>query len=163
MTRREYEDAFGTAYRKPGILARFVTAIFKVVPKFGPLKPLAFEPLTPETERMFLDSFTASCARYRALVRTLEAGQLALGDVDLDTGNRSVRGANPLADATYAELLAKLAGGNFAGVPSSLRKNINDHYASRTAPRQAHRKVPKVEREAARHLATLNAAVVRGR
>ena len=41
------DDAFGTTYRKPGLLARLVVAIFKVIPKFGPFKPLAFEPLTP--------------------------------------------------------------------------------------------------------------------
>src|SRR5688572_10001096 len=54
MTRRQNEDAFGTTYRKPGLLARFVVIIFKILLKFGPFKPLAFEPLTPETARMFL-------------------------------------------------------------------------------------------------------------
>ena len=65
MTRAQYEQAFGTNYRKPGFLARMVVAIFKVIPKFGPFKPLSFEPLTPETERLFLESFERSLARYR--------------------------------------------------------------------------------------------------
>ena len=59
MTRRQYEEAFGTT-SQAGLLARFVVTIFKIVPKFGPFRPLAFTPLTPETERMFVDSFTAS-------------------------------------------------------------------------------------------------------
>ena len=50
MTRAEYEQAFGTTYRKPGFLARFVVTVFKLLPKFGPFKPLAFQPLTPPTE-----------------------------------------------------------------------------------------------------------------
>jgi hypothetical protein len=163
MTRRQYEDAFGTTYRKPSLLARFVVMIFKIVPKFGPLKPLAFEPLTPETERMFLASVTASRARYRAWLRALRTGQLALGDVDLDTGKRPARGANPLADETYADLLAELAEREFAGVPRALHRTINEHYASSTMPQEVNRKVRKQEREAARHLATLNASVARRR
>ena len=52
MTRQQYDEAFGTTYRKPRLLVRLVIAVFKVIPKFGPFKPLAFEPLTQETERM---------------------------------------------------------------------------------------------------------------
>jgi hypothetical protein len=159
MTRRQYEDAFGTTYRKPGLLARFVVIIFKILPKFGPFKPLAFEPLTPETERMFLDSFTASRARYRASLDMLRTGRLALSNVDLDTGNRSARRANPLADETYADLLAELAGRNFAGVPPALRRDINQHYASRTVSPAANRKLRKQERKAAQHLTRLNASL----
>jgi Zinc dependent phospholipase C len=41
MTRQDYENAYGTGYRKPGLLVRFVVTIFKILPKFGPFKPLA--------------------------------------------------------------------------------------------------------------------------
>ena len=163
MTRRQYEDAFGTKYRKPGLLARFVVMLFKIVPKFGPFRPLAFVPLTPETERMFLESFSASAARYRASLGALRAGQLALSDVDLDTGSRSARGKNPLAEETYADLLAKLAGRKFAAVPPALRRTINEHYASGSIPPQASRKVRKQERQAAQHLSALNASGAPGR
>lgn len=93
MTRAQYEQAFGTNYRKPGFLARIVVAIFKVIPKFGP-----FKPLTPETERLFLGSFERSLARYRGSLDTIRAGRLALGDADLDTRRPPSLGANPLAD-----------------------------------------------------------------
>ncbi|HZM60693.1 MAG TPA: zinc dependent phospholipase C family protein, partial [Vicinamibacterales bacterium] len=59
MTRGDYERDYGTSYRKPGLFARLVVAVFKVLPKFGPFRPLAFTPLSGETERMFLDSFAA--------------------------------------------------------------------------------------------------------
>jgi hypothetical protein len=163
MTRRQYEDAFGTTYRKPGVLARFVVMVFKIIPKFGPFKPLAFEPLTPETERMFRESFSATCARYRASLRALRVGQLGLSDLDLDTGHPSARGANPLADETYSDLLDELADRKFASVPAALRRCINQHYASGRLPQEASRKVRKQERQAAQHLAGLNAVVAQGR
>ena len=107
FTRAQYEEAFGTTYRKPGLFARIVVAIFKVMPKFGPFKPLAYEPLTPETERLFVDSFRQSVARYRDSLGALRAGRLALADADLDTGKPPAPGANPLADETRAELTKK--------------------------------------------------------
>lgn len=161
MTRRQYEDAFGTTYRKPGLLARFVVLLARIVPKVGPLRPLAFEPLTPETERMFVESFAASRTRYRESLHALRAGRLALSDVDLDTGRPPMRGVNPIADETYADLLEELAERKFAGVPPALSRSINDHYSSRSAPREASRKVRKQERDAARRLAILNASVAR--
>jgi hypothetical protein len=153
MTRRKYEDAFGTNYRKPSLLARFVVAVFKLIPKFGPFKPLAFEPLTPEAERLFLESFESSRNRYRQLLRAVRAGKPAMGDTDLDTGKTPAPGVNPLADETYDELLGKLADTDFAGLNAELRRAINDHYATpRTEPHRKHTK------RTARRLAALNAS-----
>ncbi len=134
MTRQQYEDTYGTGYRKPDLFVRIVVAIFKVLPKFGPFKPLAFTPLTAETERMFLDSYTASSEEYRRLLRTLRTGRLALTDMDLDTGKRPVRGVNELADETYADLLSKLQRKRFAGASPELRRILTTHYASLSAP-----------------------------
>ena len=158
MTRRQYEDAFGTTYRKPGFLARLVVTIFKIVPKFGPFRPLAFTPLTPGTEQMFREGFAAACERFRTSLRALRTGRLALSDVDLDTGRRSASGANPLADETYADLLKELARRKFGDVPTALSRNINEHYAAKTVPRDASRKIGKQEQEASRNLAALNAS-----
>jgi len=163
MTRRQYEDAYGATYRKPGFLARFVMLIFKIVPKFGPFRPLAFTPLTPETERMIREGFSAACERFRTSLRALRTGGLALSDVDLDTGRRSAVGANPLADETYADLLEALARRKFVGVPAALSRNINEHYAVKTVPRDASRKFRKQEQEASRNLAALNASAVQRR
>ena len=141
MTRQEYEAAYGTNYRKPGLLARFVVAIFKVLPKFGPFKPLAFEPLTAEAERMFLDSFEASRNRYRELLQSARAGKLAVDDTDLDTGMTPAQGVNPLADETYDELLAQLAETNFVSLSAELRHAINQNYnANSGEPRRKHSK-----------------------
>jgi hypothetical protein len=158
MTRQQYEQAFGTTYRKPGLFARFLVLLFKIVPKFGPLKPLAFTPLTPDTERMFVESFTASSARYRSSLRALRSGQLSLENADLDTGRAAKPGQNSLADKTYADLLAKLASQKFTDVPPALRQDINAHYAANARPPAATQKVSKQQREALRNLSALNAA-----
>jgi len=128
MTRGQYEEAFGTKYQKPGFFARVIVAIFKVLPKFGPFRPLAFTPLTTDTERMFLDSFAASREHYRGLLRAERQGRLSLSDTDLDTGKRPARGANPLGDKTYAELLTKLARKKSAVISPALRRALDAHY-----------------------------------
>ncbi len=130
MTPKQYEEAFGTRYRKPGFLVRFVVAIFKVIPKFGPFKPLAFEPLSAETERMFLDSYAASHDRYYELLRSLRDGRLTLADTDLDTGKRPTHGVNELGDKTFAELLTRLHRAEDAALTPGLRRALAAHYAS---------------------------------
>jgi hypothetical protein len=130
MTPQQYDEAFGTTYRKPRLLVRLVIAVFKVIPKFGPFKPLAFEPLTQETERMFLDSYAASLDRYRGLLRSLQQGRASLSDTDLDTGRLPTLGVNELGDKTYAELLSRLRRQDQAEVPPALRRALADHYAS---------------------------------
>ena len=136
MTRQQYEERYGTGYRKPGLFVRFVVAIFKVLPKFGPFRPLAFEPLSADTERMFLESFTASREQYLQMLRALGNGRLALSDTDLDTGKRPSAGVNELADKTYAELLAKLQA-NICGSSPGLRRALATHYI-RLRPACAH-------------------------
>ena len=156
MTRRQYDDRFGRNYRKPGFLARFVVALFKILPKFGPFKPLAFEPLTPATEQMFLESFDRSRARYSDWLTALRGERLALGDTDLDTGREPVLGANPLADETYSDLLERLADTKFAGLSGPLREAINEHYASKAVTRIGS-ETRKEDRKAVQRLAALNA------
>ena len=130
MTRQQYEDTFGTAYRKPGFFVRMIVAVFKIIPKFGPFKPLAFEPLTADMERAFLESFDASCDRYGRLLGTLRDGRLSLRDTDLDTGQVPRHGINTLADKTYDELLEKLQRRDAATISPALRRALAEHYDS---------------------------------
>ena len=134
MTRQEYEHTFGTKYRKPGLLARFVVTVFKVLPKFGPFKPLAFTPLTTDTEHLFLESFAASKERFRVLLRAVGSNRLALPDTDLDTGKPAARGVNQLADETYAAWMKKLEKTK-ATLSPEMRRAVDDHYRARSAVR----------------------------
>jgi len=120
MTRADYDKKYGTRYRKAGLLARFVVMVFKVLPKFGPFKPLAFTPLNTETERMFLDSFDRSGERFRVLLRAVRDDRLSFADTDLDTGKPPSPGVNRLADKTYVDLLEKLTKKKLV-IPAALR------------------------------------------
>jgi hypothetical protein len=133
-TAADYDREFGTKYRKPGFLARTLAFLLKVVPKIGPFRPLAFEPLTPDAERLFLDSVEAARDRYRAALQSLRGRTLQLTNTDFDTGEAPVRGRNALADETFADLLHKLAGRQFAGVSPELRRHLNDHFAAGARP-----------------------------
>ena len=131
--------------------------VFKLLPKFGPFKPLAFQPLTPPTERMFLDSFERARAQYREWLTAAQRGRLALRDSDLDTGAAPLPGVNPLADETYDELLARVAKGKVVAVTPALRKAINDHYSSRREGPRAEQRSRREEKKIAAYLAALNA------
>ena len=159
LSRPEYDSQFGTEYYKPGLLARFVAFLLKIVPKVGPFRALAFRPLTPEAEKLFLESVTAARTRYRAALDAVGQGPLDLVNSDFDTGEPPARGKNPLADQTYAELLLKLEEGKFAGVPAELTREINSYFggAALTSSRSG-RAATKDQQRLRRLLAALNAA-----
>jgi hypothetical protein len=158
FSRREYEQAFGTTYRKPGILARTLLFVAKIIPKVGPFRPLAFEPLTPEAERLFLESVAASRKTYRASLEALRSGRLNLTDTDFDTGKPTEHSDNPLATETYAALLEQLANRDFATVSAELRAELNRYYAAPKSAQVIDRKARKQGEKAMRHLTELNAA-----
>ena len=107
LTRQQYDQEYGTEYKKPGFLSRVLFYVVKIVPKIGPFRPLAFEPLTPEAERLFVQSFTTARERFRQLVITLRRGPLSLANTDLDTGYPPDPHLNRLVAETNADL-AKL-------------------------------------------------------
>ena len=83
--------------------------LYVLVPKIGPLRPLAFKVPTPEAERLFLESLTRSRERFAAALTDLRAGRLKLANLNLDTGRPIVAGEYPLADETSRELARRLA------------------------------------------------------
>ncbi len=109
LTRQEYEHEYGIKYRKPSLLARMIGVLYKIIPKMGPFKPLAFEPLTADVEAMFDESLKASRTRYQSLLDALRGGPLRLADTDFDTGRGREAGVNRLADRTYADWRTRLA------------------------------------------------------
>jgi hypothetical protein len=152
LTRQEFERAYGTNYRKPGILARCLALLYKVLPKIGPLGALQFKAPTPAAEALFLASINDTRGRYRAALDSVGAGRINLVNMDFDTGRPSVHGEYALADDTYAELLHRLARRKFAGVPDALRANIIAFYAAapnRTASRKERKHLEKIREELA--------------
>jgi hypothetical protein len=135
LSRGDYEREYGDKYRKPGFFSRMLAFIVKILPKFGPLRPLAFEPLTPEAEQLFLESVNTSRVRYRTFLEALRDRSLNLTNTDFDTGRSPVPGQNRLADETYADLLHRLARRDFAGASPELRRDLAD-FLSRGAAGQ---------------------------
>ena len=130
LSREEYDKAYGTDYEKPGLLARFLAFLYRLLPKVGPLKPLQFKAPTKEAEALFLESFKSTRERFRSALDALGRGRLDLPNTDFDTGKTSAHGEYSLADETYAELLKRLTGRSTVAVPEALRQNINAFYAA---------------------------------
>jgi hypothetical protein len=138
LPRREFEAAFGTGYQRPGLLSRVLGLFVRVLPKIGPLRALAFEPLTPEVERLFLESADRARARYVAALTAVRSNRDDLPNTDFDTGTSPVRGTNMLADETYTELMKRLEEKKqFAGAPPELRRELTRFFGSDLAAQAA--------------------------
>jgi len=133
-SRLDFERDYGARYRKPGLLARCLTLLLKIVPKIGPFKPLAFEPLSQDVEHLFLNSAAAARERYRVALGALRTAAPDLPNVDFDTGVPPVPGVNRLADKTYADLLHKLAKDDFVKAPAPLRHHLQAFFRAYGRP-----------------------------
>jgi hypothetical protein len=134
LSRADYEKDFGKEYENPGFFAKATSWLFRVLPKVGPLKSLAFKPPTPEAERFFMESFNTTLDQYRAMLAEVRNGGLDLQNRDFDTGRPTRAGEYRLADETYAKLLAKLEKNNFEMAAPEIRQNILAFYGDLNAP-----------------------------
>jgi hypothetical protein len=127
LSRSSYEKNWGSTYQRPGIRSKLLASLLRFVPKVGPLRPLAFERLTPETEKMYMASFNSTIDRYRELLSEQDAGRLKLPNDNLDVGTFTAAGKYKLTDAAYSQLLHKLQG-HYAEMPAELRSDILAFY-----------------------------------
>jgi len=128
LKRTDFEREWGKSYQKPGIGARILAVLFRLVPKVGPLKALAFKMPSSDTETLYLQSVNATVEQYRIYLHGLAAGKLALENRDFDTGKPTKAGEYRLTDDAYAQLLGKLADAKFSDVPPALQQNILQFY-----------------------------------
>jgi hypothetical protein len=133
----EYVQDYGADYEKPGLLARFLACLYRIVPKIGPLKPLAFKAPSPEVDALFRQSFQDASRRYREALSAVASNRLDLRNTDFDTGRPARHGEYGLADDTYVELLDALDKRSLRNVPPALRQNILTFYGSKPAPASA--------------------------
>jgi hypothetical protein len=108
LKRAEYEREWGKDYYRPGLWAKFLAIIVKILPKIGPLRAVNPKPPTPQTEKMYLASVQQTVASYRKEYK--------------------------LADRAYARLLKQLARKRFAGLQADLRQNILNYYSDLDQP-----------------------------
>ena len=148
--RAAFEHDYGRDYQRPGLFARFIGLVYRIMPKIGPLKPLAFKAPTPEAAELFAQSFRDATARFRSEVNDLKDRQFELRNANFDTGRTSRHGEYSLADETYAELLETLFDRRFEATPVALRRNILAFYGDSPRPaldsRKARKQWGRVER-----------------
>jgi Zinc dependent phospholipase C len=134
LSRSNYEHEWGTVYRKPGIGARILALVLRVIPKVGPFKAVNFKIPTRQTEDMYIKSVDATIENYASLLREENVRQLALPNRDCDTGRETRAGEYVLADKTYAHLLDDLVAKNPDSLSSALRENLLQFYSDSSAP-----------------------------
>ncbi len=134
LSRANYEREWGKDYRKPSPGERFLAFLFKLIPKFGPLKILQFRTPTPQTEKMFEASFNTTLDHYRELLTALREERLNLPNDNFDVGENTGPGQYRLNDEAHAELLDKLAENKFAGATSDVKAELLNFFAEPDAP-----------------------------
>jgi hypothetical protein len=143
ISRASYRKEWNEKFQQPGIGARILSFLIRILPKVGPLKALAFQPPTPRTAALFETSFERTLDEYRQLLADESAHHLALEDCDFDTGKPTRPSEYRLADDTYAKLARRLADRKDpAAIDAALLHNVLDFYRDLELP-YATRKSPK--------------------
>ena len=141
LSRASYEKNWGKDYQKPTLWEKFLALLYKILPKFGPLRVLQLRTPTPQTEHMFEDSFNKALDRYKDLLREARAGQQPdIPNDNFDTGTFTPPGQYFMNDDVRAELLEKLAKNNFTGISPELRADLLHFYSDPNAPNSTKRK-----------------------
>jgi hypothetical protein len=134
LKRASYEKEWGKDYEQPTTGEKFIAFLTKLLPKIGPLRVLQFRAPTPQTEKMFEDSFNATLDRYRKLLTQVGNGHIEMVNDNFDTGGSIAPGKYRLSDDTYAKLLDKLSDEKFAKALPEVRANILAFYSDPNAP-----------------------------
>jgi hypothetical protein len=134
LSRSNYEREWGKDYHKPSPAERFLAFLYKLLPKFGPLRVLQFRTPTPQTEQMFEASFNATLDHYRGLLTELRRGSVDLPNDNFDVGENTGPGKYRLNDEAHAQLLDKLADTDFAGVTPELKAELLHFFSEPDAP-----------------------------
>jgi hypothetical protein len=134
LSKSNYEREWGKNYQKPTLGERFLAFLYKLIPKFGPLKVLQFRTPTPGAQQMFRASFNSTLDKYRGLIVDLRSGHLDLPNDNFDMGEATGPGKYGLNDDAHAKLLDKLADQKFARMSSDLRDELLHFYSEPDAP-----------------------------
>ena len=140
LSRSNYEREWGKNYKKPSPGEVFLAFLYKLIPKWGPLKILQFRTPTPATEHMFEASFNATLSRYRKLLIETEEGTLKLENDNFDVGESTGPGKYRMNDEAHATLLDKLAEAKFANISADAKAELLHFYADPDAPYTTKRK-----------------------
>lgn len=141
LSRASYEKEWGKNYQQPTLGEKILAFLYKLIPKFGPLRVLQFRTPTPQTERMFEQSFNGTMDRSRALLSDEAANHLKLINSNCDTGVMTGPGVYRMNDEAHARLLGMLAEQKFAGASSGVREELLHFFSEPDAPYATKRNV----------------------
>src|SRR5206468_12539905 len=78
LKRADFEREWGKSYQKPGLGARIIATVLRLLPKVGAFKALAFKMPSPSTENIYLKSVNATLEQYRIYLKDLTGQRLML-------------------------------------------------------------------------------------
>ena len=135
ISRASYKKSWKDQYKKPGFGTRLLSFLLRIVPKIGPFRALSFRAPTPAAGQLFMASFNTTIKDYADAVHEKEqTGELQIQNDNFDTGTVTGPGDYPLADATYAQLVDRLAKNHFQQISPELRQDILAYYSNLDAP-----------------------------
>lgn len=137
ISQTDYAKYWSQYHHGPTLKDHVLGIIVRLIPKIGILKILAIKPPSSQTEALFVKSLNVALARFQDLLAGLaknSSGEMALANLDLDTGARVRPGAYRLTDRAYAELLQKVTETGGPPIPAGLREDILAYYADPAAP-----------------------------
>ena len=132
VARTNYERHWKHTRRGPGVKAHLLAVLVLIVPKIGSASDLAIKIPNPTTEEWYLRGVNDTVDAFHTTLQKVAADfgrTVRLANIDLDTGNRVKRGDYPLADRTYAQLLARITSKPDRTIPADLKQNILDYFA----------------------------------
>jgi len=134
LSRASYEKEWGKDYSKPGVGDSVLAFLYRILPKIGPLKVLTLRTPTPQTEKLFEDSFNVTMDRYRDFLTDLRKGPVTLPNDNFDVGETTLRGEYRLNDTACERLLDTLAQDDFSGASPELRADLLSFFSSPDVP-----------------------------
>lgn len=133
LSRSDYERQWGKDYVRPGVGTRILSTLLRYIPRVGPLKGLAFNSPTPQTEDLYFKSINTTVDQYRAFLEEVRYDKLVLPNTDLDSGQPTKAAEYSLTDEAYAKLLNQLSARKFDQTSPELRANILQFYSDPSA------------------------------
>ncbi len=129
LSRADYERDFGAKYRRPGIFARSIAFILRIIPKFGSFRALKYRDPSPGIEDAYFRSMDECVLQYHRLIERVNAGDPVFPNRNLDTGALTHIGEYRLADETYSGWVRRLARKHFAGLTPDLKASLQSFFA----------------------------------
>lgn len=131
ISRSSYEKEWGRDYHRPGAGDKCIAFLIRILPKVGPLRILTFRTPTPETEKLFENSFNATIDRYRHLLALIDEGHLDLPNDNFDVGEVTTLGQYKLNDKTCAKLLERLSNEHPSRMDAELKAQLLAYYSTK--------------------------------